>query len=484
MKYTELKAWEMDELLKSKEISSMDLLNEHIKKIESVDGEIHAFLSTRFDDAIKEAKNIDDMRSKNIDLPDFSGIPISIKDNINMKNTKTTCGSKMLENYVSPFDATVVEKLQESNLIIIGKTNLDEFAMGSTTKHSYFGPTKNPLNTELIPGGSSGGSAASVAANEVPISLGSDTGGSVRLPASYCGVVGIKPTYGTVSRYGVTSMANTFDQIGTFGRDVRDAFTLLKVIMGVDLKDSTSLKNDSYCGDIPFDDENAISYLKNLKIALPKQYYDNEYNDIVKEEFKRALGLLEKFGSKIDIVDMPYLECSIPTYHVIVNSEVSSNMSRFDGLRYGYRTDNYSSIDEMYNKSRAEGFGDEVKRRIMIGNHILSHDQMDSYFKRAMKVRTLIKSDYEKVFSNYDVVISPTAPSLPYKLNENLSAVETYMGDLFTVPINIAGNSAISVPLRKIEGLSVGIQFVADRFKDIKAIKAGLALERVEKNEY
>lgn len=484
MNYTNLKAWEMDVLLKNKDISSKELLEKHIEKIEGIDENIHAFLSLTIKNAMEQAEKIDDKRAANIDLPTFSGIPISIKDNINMVDTYTTCGSKMLENYKSPYSATVVDKLINSNLIIVGKTNLDEFAMGASTVHSYFGPTKNPLDTTKVPGGSSGGSAASVSAMEVPLSIGTDTGGSVRLPASFCGVVGIKPTYGSVSRYGLVSMANTFDTIGTFGRDVRDAYTLLRILSGVDSKDSTTVKNESYENDINYSDDSVVSYLKGLRVALPKQYLQNEINSAVKREFERALKMLEDNGAIVEVVNMPHLDYSIQTYHIIVNSEVSSNLSRFDGFRYGYRTENYYNIDEMYKKSRSEGFGDEVKRRIMIGTHILSHDQMDSYYKRATKMRTLIKDDFENVFKNYDVIISPTAPILPYGLMDKISAVESYMGDLFTVPVNIAGNSAISIPLGMDNGTSVGIQFIADRFNDIKAIKAGLALERLEKNEY
>lgn len=410
-------------------------------------------------------------------MTSLAGIPISIKDNIAVKGLRMTCASKMLENYVSPYDAEVVKKIKENNGIILGKVNLDEFAMGASTKTSYFGVTKNPLDTSLVSGGSSGGSAASVAGKMAAISLGTDTGGSVREPSSFCGLVGMKPTYGTISRYGVSSMANTFDQVGVIGKNVSDTAMLLQMLEGRDEKDATSVGNQSLKEEFSY--ENVIDNLKGLKVAIPSIYMDMDLDKDVKAEFDKAIDILLKNGAIVEEYPIESLKYVIETYHILVNGEIASNMARFDSVIYGHRTDDFSNIEEMYRKSRAEGFGEEVKRRIMIGTHILSLDLADEFYYKALRVRGLIKRDMEKMFKDYDIMICPTYPIHPFKIDNNMSPVEIYQGDLFTIPANMVGSPSISIPMPKNEkGLSVGIEFTAKRFKDRELLNAAFGFER------
>jgi len=473
MDLTSLKAWELKEKILNKEVTSREVVEAHFKKIEELDSDINAFITLNKEEALKAADDVDERISKGEKVGMLAGIPIGIKDNINTKNLRTTCGSKMLENFIPPYDAHVIEQIRKEDGIIIGKTNMDEFAMGGSTETSYFGPTKNPINYNLVPGGSSGGSAAAVAANEVALALGTDTGGSVRQPASFCGIVGIKPSYGLVSRYGVVSMANSLDAVGTFGKDTKDALLMLNAILGLDKRDSTSLDGKM----IEIDGEN---HLEGLRIAIPKEFVDlGISNKEVEKRFNEALKVFEDAGAKIDIVSIPHLNYATETYYLISTAELSSNMARFDGIRYGHRTENYVTLDDLYKNSRTEGFGEEVKRRIMLGTYSLSFGDNEEYYKKPLKIRTLIRQDYDKVFADYDIILSLTSPTPPYEFNSKLNnPVEMYKADLYTVPINIAGLCGISIPIGMADGLPVGLQIVGDRMKEHNIIKAALGYER------
>lgn len=479
MELTRLSAWEMKELLRKGEVSSEDLVKSHLDKIEATDKDLNAFITVNSENALQAARRVDKKIKNGEETGLLAGIPIGIKDNIMTKDLRTTCGSRMLEDFLPPFDATVIRKIQNEDGIIIGKTNMDEFAMGGSTETSYFGITRNPRNLEVVPGGSSGGSAAAVASGEAALALGSDTGGSVRQPASYCGVVGIKPTYGMVSRYGVVPMSNSLDQVGTFGRDVSDAYLLLKAIAGFDPLDATSSKRSG----IGFSLENG-DFLKGLKVALPIEYRDLKFSNFegIQRLYDDAVRVFENAGAKIDYVSLPYLKYALETYYIISTSEVSTNLSRFDGIRYGHRTGDYKTLDELYTKSRTEGFGEEAKRRIMMGTYALSAGYQEEHYKKALKVRTLIKQDYEKTYEKYDVILSLASPILPFKLNSLVnSPVEMYMSDLFTVPINLAGLVSMCVPMGDVDGLPVGMQITGKRFGEETVIKAGLGYERAVK---
>lgn len=474
MDLTSLKAWELKEKLISKEVSSVEVIEAHLDKIGKVDKDINAFITIN-EEAIKDAKEVDKKIKNGEEVGILTGIPIGIKDNISTKSLRTTCGSKMLENFIPPYNAHVVDRIRQEGGIIIGKTNLDEFAMGSSTESSYFGTTKNPVNTNVVPGGSSGGSAAAVASNLVPLALGSDTGGSIRQPASFCGVVGIKPTYGMISRYGVVSMANTLDQVGVFGRDIRDSLLMLNGIKGYDKKDSTSsIKSNN---NINIED---MDYLKGMKVAIPKEYMEfAAKNKGVQAKFEESIEIFKNSGAIIDYVSLPHLKYAVETYMIIVTSEVSSNLSRFDGIRYGHRTKDYETLDQLYTNSRTEGFGDEVKRRIMMGTYSLSSEHADNFYKKAVKVRTLIKEDFDRVFKDYDVVLSLSSPVLPFEFNAfNNEPVELYKQGLYNVPPNIAGLCSMSVPMGTVDGLPTGLQITGDRFREDKMIRAGLGFEK------
>ncbi len=479
MELTRLSAWEMKELLKKREVSSEELVKAHLKKIEAMDKDLNAFITVNSEAAVQTARNVDKKIKNGEETGLLAGIPIGIKDNIMTKDLRTTCGSKMLEDFVPPYDATVIRKIINEDGIVIGKTNMDEFAMGGSTETSYFGITRNPRNLEVVPGGSSGGSAAAVASGEAALALGSDTGGSVRQPASYCGVVGIKPTYGMVSRYGVVPMSNSLDQVGTFGRDVSDAYLLLKAIAGFDPLDATSSKRSGIGFSLEGED-----FLKGLKVALPIEYRDLKFSNFegIQRLYDDAVKVFENAGAKIDYVSLPYLKYALETYYIISTSEVSTNLSRFDGIRYGHRTDDYETLDELYTRSRTEGFGEEAKRRIMMGTYALSAGYQEEHYKKALKVRTLIKQDYEKTYEKYDVILSLASPILPFKLNSLVnSPVEMYMSDLFTVPINLAGLVSMCVPMGDVGGLPVGMQITGKRFGEETVIKAGLGYERAVK---
>ena len=457
----------MREKLKNKEISCREIVKAHLDRIEKLEPEINAFITVSKEEALEAADRVDEKIRNNEELGILAGIPIGIKDNISTKGIRTTCASKILENYIPPFDATIVERIKEEDGIILGKTNMDEFAMGASTESSYFGITKNPIDTTRIPGGSSGGSAAAVKAQEVALALGTDTGGSIREPASYCGIVGIKPSYGLVSRYGVVSMANSLDQAGPFGRNVLDTTLLLQAIAGHDEKDSTSM-------DLEVVDylKHVEDHVKGMKIGIIKEYMDAD--EKVKEKVLNAINVFEDLGFEIEEVSMPNLQHALACYYIISTAEISTNLSRFDGIRYGYRAEDFKSLDELYKKTRAEGFGHEVKKRIILGTYSLIKDNIDDYYKKALRVRTLIKNDFDKAFQKVNILLSPTTETPAIKIGEATDPVAAG----YTLAINIAGVCALSMPCGEVEGLPVGLQLVGDRFKEMDIIKAAYALEK------
>ncbi|WLR42288.1 Asp-tRNA(Asn)/Glu-tRNA(Gln) amidotransferase subunit GatA [Bacillus carboniphilus] len=449
-------------LLHKKEITVSDLVDESFKRIEEVDSKVDAFLTLNEENARNYAKQLDEALNEKDEFGLLFGMPIGIKDNIVTKDLRTTCGSKILENFNPIYDATVVQKLKKAEAVPIGKLNMDEFAMGSSNENSAYKMTRNPWNLETVPGGSSGGSAASVAAGEVLFSLGSDTGGSIRQPAAFTGTVGFKPTYGRVSRFGLVAFASSLDQIGPITRNVEDNAYLLQAISGLDENDNTSANVEtpdflsSLTGDV-----------KGLKIAVPKEYLGEGVSAEARESVLNALKTLEKLGATWEEVSLPHSKYGVATYYLIASSEASSNLSRFDGVRYGYRTDNAENLLEMYKQTRSEGFGDEVKRRIMLGTFALSSGYYDAYYKKAQQVRTLIKQDFEKVFEKYDVIIGPTTPTPAFKIGEKIDDPLTmYANDILTIPVNLAGVPAISVPCGFENGLPLGLQIIGKHFDE------------------
>jgi aspartyl-tRNA(Asn)/glutamyl-tRNA(Gln) amidotransferase subunit A len=421
-----------------------------------------------------KARKIDERIKNGEKLGDLAGIPIAMKDNMCTIGKKTTCGSKMLENFIPPYNATVIDKLEEEGAIIVGKTNMDEFAMGSSTENSAFKVSKNPWDLERVPGGSSGGSAAAVTAGEAFIALGSDTGGSIRQPASLCGIVGLKPTYGLVSRYGLIAYASSLDQIGPLSKDVEDTAIMLNVIAGHDRRDSTSANREK----IDYK-KSLINDIKGMKIGVPKEYFSEGINDGVKKIIYNALEKLVELGAEYEEISLPYTKYALPTYYIIAPAECSSNLARFDGIRYGYRTEKFDGIDDLYTKTRSEGFGEEVKRRIMIGTHSLASGYYDAYYNKAMKVRTLIKNDFDKAFKKYDCIITPTVPDKAFKIGEKIDdPLSMYMSDVCTVPINIAGLPAISIPAGFIDSMPIGMQIVGKHFDEETILKVAYTFEK------
>lgn len=462
---------ELVSMLRNKEISSSELTRKLIEHIETVDKDVGAFLYIDRDGAYKAAEEADKLRSDGNDSP-LLGVPIAIKDNMCTEGIKTTCASKMLEDFVPPYDATVIKRLKESGAIIVGKTNMDEFAMGSSTENSALKKTVNPWDFERVPGGSSGGSAAGVSALEVPAALGSDTGGSIRQPASFCGVVGLKPTYGRVSRYGLVAFASSLDQIGPFTRDAVDAALIMNVIAGHDELDSTSAP-----GKENYDLNEIGSGIKGLKIGFPKEYFGEGVSDGVKDAVISSVKRLEGLGAIVEETSLPYSEYALAAYYIISSAEASSNLARYDGIRYGHRAEKFDDLIDLYARSRSEGFGKEVKRRIMLGTYVLSSGYYDAYYKKALEVRTLIKNDFDRAFERYDVLISPTSPTVAFKFGEKSNPLEMYLADILTVPINIAGLPAISVPCGLAEGLPVGLQIIAKPFDEKTLFKAAYAVQ-------
>ncbi|WP_456272570.1 Asp-tRNA(Asn)/Glu-tRNA(Gln) amidotransferase subunit GatA [Bacillus sp. AK031] len=466
---------ELHELMQKKEVSVSDLVDESYKRIGAVEDKVKAFLTLDEENARGKAKELDKKLGTDDAKGLLFGMPIGIKDNIVTKGLRTTCASKILENFNPIYDATVINKLHEAETITIGKLNMDEFAMGSSTENSGFQKTSNPWNLETVPGGSSGGSAASVAAGEVPFSLGSDTGGSIRQPAAFTGTVGLKPTYGRVSRFGLVAFASSLDQIGPITRNVEDNAYLLQAIAGVDANDTTSANVEvpNYASALTGD-------VKGLKIAVPKEYMAEGVGEEARQSVKAALKLLESMGATVDEVSLPHSKFGVATYYILASSEASSNLSRFDGIRYGYRTPNPENLLDLYKKTRAEGFGDEVKRRIMLGTFALSSGYYDAYYKKGQQARTLIKKDFEDVFENYDVIIGPTTPTPAFKIGEKIDDPLTmYANDILTIPVNLAGVPGISVPCGfSKEGLPLGLQIIGKHFDESTIYRVAHAYEQ------
>ena len=463
MELTDLTVHELMEKVKNKEITIEEITKAYADRINEKESEVNAFVSTRLDEAIAESKNPE------------AGIPIGIKDNICTKGIKTTCSSKMLENFVSPYDATVITKIKEKNMPILGKLNMDEFAMGSSTENSSFKITRNPWNLNKVPGGSSGGSAAAVAANLVPWALGSDTGGSIREPASFCGIVGLKPTYGLVSRSGLVAFASSLDQIGPMTKDVEDAALLLNIIAGHDENDSTSVKREK------------IDYTKNLKnsiqgmkIGVPKEFFGEGINPEVKKSLENSIEEYKKLGAIVEECSLDVSESSLAAYYIIACAEASSNLGRFDGIRYGYRAKDYKNLKELFVKSRTEGFGKEVKRRIILGTYVLSSGYYDAFYKKAQKVRTYVKNKFDECFKKYDVLLTPVAPTTAFDIGSKTNnPLEMYLADICTVSINIASVPAISIPCGvDSNNMPIGMQLIGNRFQEEKILNAAYAIEQ------
>jgi aspartyl-tRNA(Asn)/glutamyl-tRNA(Gln) amidotransferase subunit A len=461
-------------LLQNKEITVSDLVDESYKRIQEVDDKVQAFLTLDEENARNAAKKLDEKVGTDESKGLLFGMPIGVKDNIVTKDLRTTCASRILENFDPIYNATVVDQLHKAETITIGKLNMDEFAMGSSTENSFYKKTKNPWNLETVPGGSSGGSAASVAAGEVLFSLGSDTGGSIRQPASFCGVVGIKPTYGRVSRYGLVAFASSLDQIGPITRTVEDNAYLLQAISGLDPMDSTTANVE-----VPNFVEALTGDIKGLKIAVPKEYLGEGVGEEARNSVLEALKVLEKLGAEWEEVSLPHSKYALAAYYLLSSSEASANLARFDGVRYGYRSPNSETLLELYKNSRAEGFGDEVKRRIMLGTFALSSGYYDAYYKKAQKARTLIKKDFEDVFEKYDVIVGPTTPTPAFKIGEKVSDPLTmYANDILTIPVNLAGVPGISVPCGFANGLPLGLQIIGKHFDESTVYRVAHAYEQ------
>ncbi|MBR2010500.1 MAG: Asp-tRNA(Asn)/Glu-tRNA(Gln) amidotransferase subunit GatA [Clostridia bacterium] len=460
--------------LREKKISSAELTKAYIASIEENEPRVGAYISTDARRALDMAIAVDKRRAAGEELSALAGIPMGVKDNICTKGVATTCASKMLADYVPPYNAHVVENLEKAGFVMLGKLNMDEFAMGSTTENSAMKITHNPLDLSRVPGGSSGGSAAAVAANEAAYTLGSDTGGSIRQPAAFCGVVGMKPTYGTVSRYGLVAFASSLDQIGPLTKTVRDNAMVLNVIAGHDKRDATSV--DRVYGDFTAEIGRGVA---GLTIGIPKEFFGEGISPDVKEAVLNAAKRYEKMGARLLEVSMPAIDHALAAYYVISSAEASSNLARFDGVRYGYRTEEFSDIAELYKKSRSEGFGAEVKRRIMLGTFALSSGYYDAYYKKALQVRALVRADYDRVLEKCDVILSPVAPTVAYKLGEkSQNPLEMYMGDAYSVPVNVAGIPALSLPCGVGEGnMPVGLQLMGKPFSEALLYRVGAALE-------
>ena len=472
---TNLTVHELVEKLKSNELTSEEITKAYIDRINDKEKDVGAFVTLTTDDAEKKASEIDNQRKENKETPQFAGIPIGIKDNLCTKGVKTTCSSKMLENFVSPYDATVVEKLNKEGIISLGKLNMDEFAMGSSTENSAIKITHNPWNLNRVPGGSSGGSVAAVAGDLVPWALGSDTGGSIREPAAFCGVVGLKPTYGLVSRYGLVAFASSLDQVGPITKDVKDNAMLLNIIAGHDEKDSTSydIEKKDYTKNLEKD-------IKGIKIGVPKEFFGEGINETVKEQLNKAIETYKKLGAIVEETSLDVAQASLAAYYIIACAEASSNLGRFDGIRYGYRAKDYTTLKELYVNSRTEGFGDEVKRRIILGTYVLSSGYYDAYYKKAQKVRTYVKNEFDKAFQKYDVLLTPVSPNTAFKIGEKCNnPMEMYLADICTVSINIAGVPAISLPCGvDKEGMPVGMQLIGNRFEEEKILNVAYKFEQ------
>ena len=472
----DLTAVELGKKIKSGETSAVEAAKESIASINKLESKINAFVTVIDEKKILEAADNVQKRIEAGELTGpLAGVPVAIKDNMCTNGILTTCSSKILGNFVPPYTATAVENLENAGAIIVGKTNMDEFAMGSTTETSFYGATANPWDTTKVPGGSSGGSAAAVAANEVPFALGSDTGGSIRQPSSYCGVTGMKPTYGTVSRYGLIAYGSSLDQIGPIAKDVADVTAALEAIASHDKKDSTSVnrQNTEFTKML----EGGV---KGLKIGIPKDYFSDGLNPEVRDAVLNAAEVLKSLGAEVEEFDLSLVDYAIPAYYVIASAEASSNLARFDGVKYGYRTPEYEELHEMYKKTRTEGFGSEVKRRIMLGSFVLSSGYYDAYYIKALKTKSLIKQAFNKAFLKYDCILGPVAPTTAPKIGSSLAdPISMYLGDIYTISANLAGLPGISLPCGfDKDGMPIGMQLLGDCFAEDKILRAAYAFEQ------
>lgn len=476
MRLTELTALDLGKQIQAGAVSVREAVQASFDRIRGTENELHAFLSLDEDRAMGEAEEVQKKIDEGLLTGPLAGVPMAVKDNICTAGRTTTCGSRILGNFIPSYSAQAVENLKNAGAVLLGKTNMDEFAMGSTTETSYFGPTKNPWDLTRVPGGSSGGSCAAVAAEQCFYALGSDTGGSIRQPSSFCGVTGIKPTYGTVSRYGLIAYGSSLDQIGPIARDTADCAAILEVLASYDPKDSTSVKRPGcrFTGSL-------TGEVKGMKIGIPNDYLGEGLDRDVRNTVLKGAGWLKERGAEVEFFDLGMVEYAIPAYYVIASAEASSNLSRFDGVKYGYRTAEYEDLHGMYKKSRSEGFGSEVKRRIMLGSFVLSSGYYDAYYLKALRTKALIKQAFDKAFERFDLILGPAAPSPAPRLGESLSdPLKMYLGDIYTVSVNLAGLPGISVPcgLDK-NGLPVGLQLIAGCFKEETLFRAASALERV-----
>ncbi|MDH7497172.1 MAG: Asp-tRNA(Asn)/Glu-tRNA(Gln) amidotransferase subunit GatA [Syntrophomonadaceae bacterium] len=467
MSLCSLTVHELVTLLQRREVSPLEIATSCLQRIEAVDARVRAFLTVTAEQALEHARAIEGGRG-------LAGIPAAVKDNLCTRGVRTTCASRILENFVPPYDATVVARLVQAQVVSLGKLNMDEFAMGSSTENSAFFPTRNPWDLERVPGGSSGGSAAAVAADEVIFALGSDTGGSIRQPAAFCGVVGMKPTYGRVSRFGLVAFASSLDQVGCLTKDVTDCAMVLQVISGFDPMDSTSARME-----VPDYTAALTGEVKGMKIGVPREYFGEGVDGAVKEVLQRALQQFEALGAVVEETSLPHTEYALPAYYILAPAEASSNLARFDGVRYGLRDETADNLLDMYGSTRARGFGPEVKRRIMLGTYALSSGYYDAYYLKAMRVRRLVKEDFDRAFARYDVLVTPTAPTVAFRLNEKVDDVlAMYMSDIATIPVNLAGIPAVSIPCGFVQGLPVGMQVMGRPFGEADLLRAAYAFEQ------
>ncbi|MFZ5944330.1 MAG: Asp-tRNA(Asn)/Glu-tRNA(Gln) amidotransferase subunit GatA [Bacillota bacterium] len=464
---------ELQDLLYRKEVSSEEITRQTIQRIDAVEEKVKAFMTLTKEEAIKGAREIDKKISAGVQLGPLAGIPMALKDNMCTEGIKTTCSSKILYNFTPPYNSTVYEKLLGAGSILLGKTNMDEFAMGSSTENSGFFSTRNPWDLNSVPGGSSGGSAAAVAADEAVFTLGSDTGGSIRQPASYCGVVGLKPTYGAVSRYGLIAYASSLDQIGPFTKDITDCALVLNAIAGHDPFDSTSANVDypDYTGFL-------VDDIKGMRIGIPKEYFGEGIDSDVEAKIKEAVNKLEELGAIVEECSLPHTEYAMPAYYIIAPAECSSNLARYDGVRYGLRAEDAQDVISMFSKTRKQGFGEEVKRRIMLGTYALSSGYYDAYYLKALKVRNLIKQDFDRAFEKFDCLLTPTAPSTAFEFGAKSDPLAMYKQDVCTIPINLAGIPALSIPFGVSKGKPVGLQLIGKAFGEGTLLKVGYTLEQ------
>jgi len=475
MELYQLTIHELKQKLVRREISSLEVTEAVIDRIRRTEDRIHAYVTLTAEEALAQAKRADKARSRGTIVSDLAGIPLAIKDILCTRGVRTTCGSGILAHYVPPYDATVIRKLRERGAVLLGKTNMDEFAMGSSTENSWFGPTRNPWAVDHVPGGSSGGSAAAVAADGCLGALGSDTGGSIRQPAAFCGIVGLKPTYGRVSRYGLVAFASSLDQVGPLAKDVEDCAILMTAISGFDPQDSTSVDVE-----VPDFRGALVGGVEGMRIGIPKEYFLGGLDGDVEKAVQKSMRLFEQWGAVCREISLPHTDYALAAYYIICTAEASSNLARYDGVRYGHRSEDYSGILDMYRKTRTEGFGPEVKRRIMLGTYALSAGYYDAYYRKAAQVRTLVKHDFDKAFEDVDIILTPISPTPAFRLGEKTAdPLQMYLSDVFTIPINMAGLPGMSIPCGfDRQGLPIGLQLVGKPFDEATIIRAAQAFEQ------